>query len=135
MVTLNLTYSGELHCEVTHGPSGTVIATDAPKDNHGKGESFSPTDLLAAAYGSCALTVMGIAARKLGVAMDGATMQVVKHMVATPLRRVGRLEVRLNMPAGIPLEHRTALEHAAHTCPVGQSLHPEVAIDLTIQWA
>lgn len=134
MVTINLTYTGDLHCEATHGPSGTTLATDAPKDNQGKGESFSPTDLVATALGSCILTVMGITARKLGVAMEGARVSVEKQMQNTPVRRIAALKAAVQMPAGIAEEHHAALAHAAHSCPVHQSLHPEIDAPIEISW-
>ena len=134
MVAIRLTYQGQLHCEATHAPSGTTLATDAPKDNQGRGESFSPTDLVATALGSCMLTVMGIAARTLGVSIDGASANVAKEMVATPTRRIGALKVELHMPAGIASEHRPALERAALACPVHKSLHPDIAIPITFAW-
>ena len=102
MVQTIVTYTGELGCTAAHGPSGRTLQTDAPKDNNGKGESFSPTDLVATALGTCMLTVMGIAARRLGVDMTGAKATVDKGMVADPLRRIGRLSVQIRIPAGIP---------------------------------
>lgn len=134
MVTIHVLYEGELNCTATHGPSGTRMATDAPVDNQGKGESFSPTDLIATALGTCILTVMGIAARKLGVDMEGAEAQVEKTMIASPTRRVGKLEARITMPTGISVEHRAALEQAALTCPVKQSLHPDVEQVIVFTW-
>jgi putative redox protein len=134
-VRIEVRYEGELHTRVTHGPSGASLETDAPKDNEGKGESFSPTDLLATALGTCMLTVMGIYARRKGWEMKGARVTVDKHMVADPVRRVGRLELRFEMPAGIPEEARKPLGRAAHTCPVHQSLHPDVQIETTFSWA
>ena len=126
MVEIEVEYPGELHATARHGPSGASLATDAPKDNHGRGESFSPTDLVAAALATCMLTVMGIVARKNGWSLDGATARVEKHMVATPVRRIGRLPVSIRMPAGLPAVARPVLEHAARTCPVHQSVHPEI---------
>jgi putative redox protein len=134
-VRIEIRYEGELHTRATHGPSGGSLETDAPKDNEGKGESFSPTDLLATALGGCMLTTMGIVARRNGWDMKGARVTVDKHMVADPLRRVGRLEVRFAMPAGIPAEAHEPLERAAHTCPVHQSLHPDVKVETTFSWA
>ena len=133
-VRIEVRYEGELHTQATHGPSGATLETDAPKDNEGRGEAFSPTDLLATALGTCMLTVMGIYARRKGWEMKGARVTVDKHMVADPVRRVGRLEVRFEMPAGIPAEARKPLERAAHTCPVHQSLHPDVKVDATFEW-
>lgn len=135
MVNMHAVYEGELRCKVTHEPSGAVLATDAPKDNHGKGEAFSPTDLVGAALGNCMLTLMGITARKLGVAMEGTTVRVSKEMVAVPRRRIGALTVEMHVPgAGVSLEQRKQLEHAAMTCPVHESLHPDVVVHVTFHW-
>jgi putative redox protein len=134
-VRIEVRYEGELHARATHGPSGASLETDAPKDNEGKGESFSPTDLLATALGTCMLTVMGIYARRKGWAMEGARVTVDKAMVADPVRRVGQLVLRFEMPSGIPAEARKPLERAAHTCPVHQSLHPDVKVEATFAWA
>ena len=134
-VRIEVRYEGELHTVATHGPSGASLATDAPKDNEGKGEAFSPTDLLATALGTCMLTVMGIYARRKGWKLEGARVRVDKEMVADPVRRVGRLALRFEMPAGLPEEARKPLERAAHTCPVHQSLHPDVKIETSFVWA
>ena len=128
MVKINIVYEGGLHCRLTHGPSGASISTDAPKDNNGKGEAFSPTDLVAAALGSCMMTVMGIAAARHGVDLKGATIDVSKEMIIAPVRCIGALDVILGMPKGIPADKRSMLEHAAHTCPVHKSLHPDIKI-------
>ncbi len=133
-VRVAATYQGDLHCEVLHEPSGSRIETDAPKDNEGRGERFSPTDLVGAALGSCMLTVMGIVARRHQWNMAGARVEVEKEMVASPIRRIGRLGVQITMPAGLPDNARAALERAAHTCPVHQSLHPDVKVDLSFVW-
>jgi putative redox protein len=126
MVKIQMVYEGDLRCSLTHGPSGSVISTDAPKDNMGKGEAFSPTDLAAAALGSCMLTVMGIAAKKHNIDLKGTTAEVVKEMAAAPVRRIESITVRIRMAAGIPPDMRTMLEAAAHSCPVHKSLHPDV---------
>src|SRR5690349_23032291 len=118
MVEMNVVYEGQLHCSAKHGPSGNVISTDAPKDNQGKGEAFSPTDLVGAALGACMLTIMGIYARNHDVNMDGTTVKVTKNMVADPVRRIGSLPAELHLPASIPAEKRQALENAGLTCPV-----------------
>ena len=135
MVRSDVVYEGDLHTSCRHEPSGAEIATDAPKDNEGRGEAFSPTDLLATALGSCMLTTMGIVARRRGWEMQGARAEVEKHMVVQPARRVGRLVLRLAMPAGIPEEARPVLERAAHSCPVHKSLHPDLEIDLGFAWS
>ncbi len=134
MVRIEIDYQGELHCRARHGPSGAVLETDAPIDNQGRGAAFSPTDLLATALGTCMLTIMGIVAQRHGWALEGTRVVVEKHMVATPERRVGRLEVVLELPAGIPAEARPVLERAALTCPVQQSLHPETKVGTTFRW-
>ena len=126
MVNMKIVYEGQLHCHLTHEPSGAVINTDAPKDNMGRGEAFSPTDLVAAALGSCMLTVMGIAAARHNIDIKGTTVSVSKEMVASPTRRIGSISVTLHMAPGIPLDKRTMLESAAHSCPVHKSLHPDV---------
>jgi len=133
-VRMAVTYQGDLHCEGVHEPSGARIATDAPKDNEGRGEAFSPTDLVGAALGSCMLTVMGIVARRHGWEMSGARAEVEKEMVPTPTRRIARLGVRIEMPAGIPQNARAVLERAAWTCPVHESLHAELKQDVTFVW-
>ena len=125
MVIITATYHGEKHCEVHHGPSGSLIETDAPVDNNGRGERFSPTDLVASALGTCALTVMSIVAERDGVSLKGATARVEKHMVQNP-RRIGRLPVTITLPAGIPQDYRKKLENTAHTCPVHKSLSAEI---------
>ena len=132
MIKMRVVYEGGLRCRLTHEPSGDEILTDAPIDNHGKGEAFSPTDLMAAALGSCMLTVMGIAARKNNIVIDGTTADVEKEMVIAPVRRVGKITAIINMAAGIEPAQRSMLEHAAHTCPVHKSIHPDVHI--TVQF-
>ena len=129
-----VTYQGDLHTEVLHEPSGARLETDAPKDNEGRGERFSPTDLVGAALGSCMLTVMGIVARRHAWDMTGATAEVEKEMVVAPIRRIAQLGLRIAMPAGIPEHARATLERAAHTCPVHQSLHPDVKVDVAFTW-
>ncbi len=134
MLRMIATYQGDLHAEVLHEPSGARIETDAPKDNEGRGERFSPTDLVGAALGTCMLTVMGIVARRHGWDMKGATAEVEKEMVAQPLRRIGRLGLHIVMPAGIAREARPVLERAALTCPVHESIHPDVRMDVRFDW-
>ena len=133
MVSIQIDYEGSLHCRLKHGPSGAEIVTDAPKDNQGKGEAFSPTDLVAAALGACMLTVMGIVAARRGVKLEGAHVDVQKEMAAEP-RRIAQLQVLFRMPPGIAADQRKVLEHAAHTCPVHKSLHPDVAIPVEFRY-
>jgi putative redox protein len=135
MVEIEVAYPGDLHTTCRHGPSGRRLETDAPADNQGRGESFSPTDLLATALGTCMLTTMGIVARREGWTLDGARARIEKHMVADPLRRVGRVVLCFEMPAGIDPAARAKLEHSARTCPVKQSMHPDVETDLRFEWA
>lgn len=134
MVRIQVAYEGELHCKAVHGPSGAELSTDAPVDNQGRGESFSPTDLVATALGSCMLTVMGILARTLGIDIAGATATVEKEMTSAPPRRIQRLRVRIEMPPGIGAENREKFERAAHTCPVHRSLHPDVEKPIEFVW-
>ncbi len=126
MVEIHAVYEGGLRCRVTHGPSGQQFVTDAPTDNHGRGEAFSPTDLVAAALASCVLTVMGIVAQRHEIDLTGATVQVSKDMVNAPVRRVGTLTTVVRFPKAYPLEQRTLLERTASACPVHHSLHPDV---------
>ena len=126
MVKMNIVYEGQLRCALTHEPSGSVIRTDAPKDNMGRGEVFSPTDLVAAALGSCMLTIMGIVAARHNIDLKGITVDVSKEMATSPVRRVGSISVIFHMAPGIPQDKRAMLEAAAHSCPVHKSLHPDV---------
>src|SRR5262245_17981834 len=134
MVKSNLVYEGNLRCRLTHEPSGTVILTDAPKDNMGKGESFSPTDLLAAALGSCMVTIMDIASAKNNIHLEGVKVDVAKEMITAPERKIGTITVNLHMPKGVPADKRSILEHAAHACPVHKSLHPDVQTPITFNY-
>jgi putative redox protein len=134
MVAIQLEYQGELHCKAVHGPSGTELSTDAPKDNQGRGESFSPTDLVATALGSCMLTVMGIMARTLEIDITGTTASVEKEMTSVAPRRIERLTVKIHVPQAISAEDKLKLERAAHTCPVHKSLHPDVQMPIEFTW-
>lgn len=134
MVKIESVYQGGLHCELIHGPSGSRFETDAPVDNQGKGERFSPTDLMGAALGSCILTTMGIVAAREGIHLEGARVEVLKEMITTSPRRVGKLLTTVTMPKGVPSEQRARLEGAAHRCPVHQSLHPEIEAPITFHY-
>ena len=134
MVKMHMVYEGGLRCKLTHGPSGSEILTDAPVDNMGKGEAFSPTDLLAAALGSCMLTVMGIAAQKNKVNMTGTTVDVEKEMVVSPVRRIGKVSVVFKMAWGIDKSKRGLLEQAALNCPVHKSLSAEVQTPIKFEY-
>jgi putative redox protein len=134
MVEMNGVYEGQLRCNITHGPSKNKISTDAPKDNQGRGEAFSPTDLVGAALGSCMLTIMGIYAQRHNIDLAGSTFHVEKDMVTAPIRRIGKLTVKFNLKGNIPPEQRAALQNAALTCPVHKSLHPDVHVDATFNY-
>ena len=129
MVQIDVEYQGGLRCQARHGPSGCELLTDAPVDNHGKGESFSPTDLVATALATCMATIMGIFAERSGIDLSGMSMRVEKEMRSEP-RRIGALSLVLHLPARLPEEQRKKLETAARACPVGLSLHPEIALDV-----
>lgn len=131
-VEIDVRYEGKLHCTATHGPSKSSIATDAPLDNSGKGEAFSPTDLVGAALGTCIMTILGMVAERSGIDLTGTTIRVAKEMASEPSRRIGSLTVRVAYPAGLALSDAAAakLEKAAAFCPVKQSLHPEVAVNM-----
>jgi putative redox protein len=135
MVAIRLEYQGDLHCKAVHEPSGTVITTDAPKDNQGRGESFSPTDLVATALGSCILTVMGIMARSLNIDIAGTTATVDKEMANAPLRMIHKLLVKVHVPHRVSDENKRRLETAARSCPVHKSMHPDVQMPIEITWA
>lgn len=135
MVKISFTYQGELRCEAVHAPSGVRLATDAPVDNMGRGESFSPTDLVATALGACMLTTMGIVAQRHGWELRGASAEVEKVMVSQPVRRIGELTVVLRIPGEFDERARTTLERAALSCPVHKSLHPDVALPVRFEWS
>jgi putative redox protein len=131
-VKIDVTYEGDLHCTVVHGPSRDQLPTDAPADNQGRGEHFSPTDLVAAALGSCVLTVMGIAARRLEIDMTGARAVVHKEMSSVPRRHIGKLTVEIALPARLGPRERRLLESAARGSPVQASLGPDTEVELRI---
>ncbi len=135
MATVETVYVGELRTQATHVRSGNQLITDAPLDNHGKGEAFSPTDLLATALGSCMLTVMGIAAEKYEADLTGTTCSIIKIMAENP-RRVAEVQIAFNFPKrNFSDKVKTVLERAAHTCPVSKSLHPDLIETLKFNWA
>ncbi|MDR3404658.1 MAG: OsmC family protein [Chthoniobacter sp.] len=135
MVQISIEYQGGLRCEATHGPSQNKLITDAPVDNHGKGESFSPTDLVATALGVCMATVMGIYAQQHEIDLRGMKVTVGKEMTQVPVRRIARLTCEIVMPLPATHPRREALERAALTCPVMQSLHPDVEKPVTFVWS
>lgn len=135
MVQIDVIYEGELRCNATHEPSQTKLTTDAPKDNHGKGESFSPTDLVATALGACMLTIMGIASRERGIDLTGTKVTVQKEMATKPVRRIAKLTTVINIPVKLDEKQKEILHKAALSCPVHQSLHPDIAIPVEFIWA
>jgi putative redox protein len=134
MVKITTTYEGGLRCRATHGPSGTTLVTDAPVDNHGRGESFSPTDLVATALGACMMTIMGIAAERHSIDLKGMTVETTKEMTSAPPRRIASLRTTITIPLPPDHPHRQLLEQAAHTCPVHKSIHPEIAAPIEFVW-
>ncbi len=132
-MTSKVTYLGNLRTESVHIKSNNSFITDAPLDNNGKGEAFSPTDTVATGLGSCMLTVMGIKARDLNVDMTGSTAEVTKTMASDP-RRISKIKVVLNLPFEADTKTKTILERTANTCPVHHSLHPDIEKDITFNW-
>jgi len=136
MVELTAAYEGELRCTAIHGPSGVRLATDAPVDNQGRGERFSPTDLVATALVTCMLTTMALRARRDSLPeLSPGRARVEKHMTTEAPRRIARVSVELTLAGGAyGPEARAALEHAAHTCPVRLSLEPAIEVPLRVEW-
>jgi len=138
VVDIDITYEGDLHCVAEHRPSHTRLATDAPVDNLGRGESFSPTDLLATALGTCVATTMGILAKRQGYALGDFKVHVRKIMTTTPPRRVAKLETELWIGPGtansLSPEARAELEHIAHNCPVRLSLLDAIEVPISFDW-
>ena len=138
-VEIDIVYEGQLRCRATHGPSKTQLTTDAPVDNHGRGESFSPTDLVATALGACMTTLMGIVADRNKLDIAGTTVHVVKEMIQEPVRRIGSLRVTIRVPAAkgalLSAEDRNKLETAAMHCPVHKSLHPDIQTPIEFLYA
>lgn len=133
MSTAKVTYIGNLRTENEHLKSGNTYITDAPLDNNGKGEAFSPTDTVATGLANCMLTVMGIKARDMGVELSGSTALVTKIMAANP-RRISRIEVVLNLPSVVDVKSRKILENTGNTCPVHHSLHPDIEKAISFNW-
>ncbi|HSJ03948.1 MAG: OsmC family protein [Verrucomicrobium sp.] len=134
MVEVNVTYDGGLRCRAEHGPSGMVITTDAPKDNMGQGEAFSPTDLVATALAACIATTMAIVAKRKGYDIPGIKVHVEKHMTTEAPRKIARLPLVVTVP--LPADHadRALLESTAHGCPVHRSLHPDCQMPIEFVW-
>jgi len=134
-MTSQIIYKTDLRTEAVHVQSGTLIETDAPTDNQGKGERFSPTDLVVVALGTCMVTTMGIKARSMDIVLDNTRVEVTKIMVSDP-RRIGKIIAKVYFPAGITDDARTRelLERTARTCPVERSLHPDIELDMQFIW-
>jgi len=132
-MTAKVTYLGNLRTEAEHLQSGTRMITDAPVDNHGKGESFSPTDTVATALATCMITIMGIKAQAMEISIEGTTAQVTKTMATDP-RRISKIEIVLTFPHKFDDKVMKILENAAKTCPVFYSLHPDMEKDIKFIW-
>ncbi|MDB5209384.1 MAG: OsmC family protein [Sediminibacterium sp.] len=134
-MTSQIIYKGDLRSTATHLQSGTIIETDAPTDNQGKGERFSPTDLVATALGTCMVTTMAIKARTMDIQLDGTRLEVTKIMVSDP-RRIGKIIAHVFFPPGLNLDEKQKdlLERTARTCPVERTLHPDVELDMEFNW-
>ena len=135
MKTSTVLYEGNLRTVCTHNHSGSVVETDAPVDNNGKGERFSPTDLVATALGTCMLTIMGMRAREMKVDLEGVRIDVEKIMKADP-RRIGGINLTFHFPDSLVVDEnqKKVLEHAAHTCPVIYSIHPDIEVNVLFHW-
>ncbi|MEO6540686.1 MAG: OsmC family protein [Ferruginibacter sp.] len=134
-MTASIVYKGLLRCECTHIQSGTVIETDAPTDNRGKGERFSPTDTLCVALATCVVTTMALKANDMGIDLSNTSIAVTKHMLSDP-RRIGKVDVMLSFPASLQTEEkdRIILQRVGDNCPVMKSLHPELEVNVEYQW-
>lgn len=134
-MTATVVYKGDLRCECTHLQSGTVIETDAPTDNKGKGQRFSPTDTVCVGLATCVITTMGIKANDMNIDLSGTTIDVTKHMLADP-RRIGRIDVILKFPASLQLDEKdkTILQRVGDNCPVAKSLHPDLKANIEYHW-
>lgn len=135
MSTATLVYEGQLRCKAIHNQSATVIETDAPTDNRGKGERFSPTDLLCVSLGTCIVTTMGIKAADMGIDLNGTTLQVQKHMLSEP-RRVGKIDITISFPATLSITEKdqTILQRVGDNCPVQKSIHPSLETNVVYNW-
>ena len=135
MATANIIYQGALRCQCTHLQSGTVIETDAPTDNRGKGERFSPTDTLCVALATCIITTMALKATDMGIELANTSIELTKHMQPEP-RRVAKIDVIIHFPGTLHLQEkdRTILERVGDNCPVAKSLHPDLKVHIEYNW-
>jgi uncharacterized OsmC-like protein len=132
-MTSKVTYLGDLRTSSIHLQSGTTILSDAPKDNHGKGEAFSPTDFVANALGSCMVSIMAIKSKDLAIDLINSTVEVTKIMQAEP-RKISKIIIVINIPISVNKKNKTILERAAMHCPVLLSLHPDIEKEVTFNW-
>jgi uncharacterized OsmC-like protein len=134
-MTATVVYKGDLRCECTHLQSGTVIETDAPTDNRGKGEKFSPTDTLCVALATCIITTMALKANDMQINLKDTSMDITKHMLSEP-RRIGKIDVIIHIPAGTAPDEkdRTILQRVGDNCPVAKSLHPDLQVNIQYHW-
>lgn len=134
-VEISVEYLGNLHCKAIHGPSGDEILTDAPLDNHGKGEHFSPTDLAATAIATCIPTIMGIKAKEIGIDIKGLKVSVTKEMMNQPYRRIKKLTLNFIFPKKLNDKDFQLMKNVIKTCPVTKSLHPDIEIEANYLFA
>lgn len=132
-MTASITYAGNLRCEAVHVQSSSTIETDAPTDNRGKGDRFSPTDLLCVSLATCMLTTMGIKAADMNVDISQSKADVQKHMASDP-RRVAKIEVTVSLPENTNEKERLILEKTGNNCPVAKSVHPDIELVLKYEW-
>ena len=133
-MTASIVYKGDLRCECTHLQSNSIVETDAPTDNRGKGERFSPTDLVCVSLATCMITTMGIRAADMNVSLKDTQINVTKHMLSDP-RRIGQIDIQLSIPnSGIENKDKKILELIGNNCPVMKSLHPDLQLNITYDW-
>ena len=134
-MTASIIYQGDLRCSATHSQSGTIIETDAPTDNRGKGEKFSPTDLLCVSLGTCIITTIAIKARDLNIDVKGTAIEVTKYMLSDP-RRVGQVDVNVKFLTGLSIDEndKMLLQKTGDNCPVTKSIHPDIKVNILYQW-
>ncbi len=134
-MTATILYEGDLRCTATHLQSGTPIETDAPTDNRGKGERFSPTDLVCTALATCMITTMAMKATDMNIELKGTGIDVKKYMLSDP-RRIGKIDVFLNFPSTLHLsdKDKTILQRTGDHCPVIKSLHPDIELNIIYTW-
>ncbi len=134
-MTASIVYKGDLRCECTHIQSNSIIETDAPTDNRGKGERFSPTDLVCVSLATCMITTMGIRANDMNVNLRDTKIDITKYMLSEP-RRIGKIDITLHIPnADIDNKDKKILEMVGNNCPVMKSLHPDLQLNISYHWS